>query len=206
MVDAIVTDPPYGNNYALQAKLKGGHNGWSRWDNEKTNWDSTRPDKDIFDTMRERSKCQIIWGGNYFTDYLPPSMQWLIWDKGQREFSLADFEIAWSSNNSAARLITISRAEALLDGKVHPTQKPIKLMIWSIGFLPYAKTILDPFMGSGTTGVAAIKSGCNFIGIEKDGNYFNIACRRIEECLRQPDMFIDWQPLPPQPAEQIALL
>src|SRR5690606_31081311 len=92
---------------------------------------------------------QIIWGGNYFTDLLPPTMQWLVWDKGQRDFSLADCEFAWSSQRRAARIFDYPRALALQDGKVHPTQKPVALMKWCIDQLPKADTILDCFLGSG---------------------------------------------------------
>ena len=88
-------------------------------------------------------------------------------------------------------------------GKQHPTQKPVALMQWCLGFLPDAKTILDPFMGSGTTGVACVKLGRKFTGIELDSDYFDIACKRIEEAYRQPDMFI----APPEPnPEQMDML
>lgn len=198
-VDAVVTDPPYGINYGALLKGKGDglggadKNGWR--DYGAPMWDAERPCRDIFDLMRKQSGNQIIWGGNYFTDYLPPSMQWLIWDKGQREFSLADFEMAWSSQNRAARIINFPRAKALQDGKEHPTQKPIEVMRWCISQLPKAvRTILDPFMGSGTTGVAATDLGKQFSGIERDLKYFDIACRRIEEAYKQPRLFKDEAP------------
>ena len=118
-------------------------------------------------------------------------MRWLIWDKGQEKFSLADFEIAWCSQNKASRRLVFPRSRALGDGKEHPTQKPVAVMKWCLGFLPKAQTILDPFMGSGTTGVACAKLGRKFIGIEIEPKYFDIACRRIEEAYKQPDMFIE---------------
>jgi DNA modification methylase len=198
-VDAVVTDPPYGINYGGLLKGKGDgkggadKNGWK--DYGAPTWDQDRPDVGIFDLMRERSGNQIIWGGNYFTDYLPPSMQWLIWDKGQRDFSLADFEMAWSSQNSAARIIDFPRAKALQDGKEHPTQKPVEVMRWCISQLPSsAKTFLDPFMGSGTTGVAAVDLGRKFIGIEREPHYFEIALRRITEAYKQPRLFKEEAP------------
>lgn len=117
-------------------------------------------------------------------------MQWLVWDKGQRNFSLADCELAWSSQYKAARVFTYSRSKANQDGKEHPTQKPIALMKWCIDLLPNPQTILDPFMGSGTTGVAAVQMGRKFIGIERDDKYFEIACRRIDDAQMQADMFI----------------
>lgn len=196
-VDAVVTDPPYGIDYGRAGDFSASH-GWGPW-RENCKWDAERPAREVFDAMRYCSKHQIIWGGNYFTDYLPPSPHWLLWDKGQREFSLADFEMAWGSQNRAARVINCPRGRALKDGKEHPTQKPLEVMMKCIEQLPdNALTILDPFMGSGTTGVAAVKMGRRFMGIEIEPKYFEIACRRISEALRQPDMFIERPTSPKQ--------
>ena len=200
-VDAVVTDPPYGIDYGRKGSFQASH-GWSQW-REKVEWDVDRPAKEIFDIILASSREQIIWGGNYFSDYFPPSMQWLIWDKGQRDFSLADFEMAWSSQQKAARIFSYPRAKALQDGKEHPTQKPLELMKWCVELLPEKfKTICDPFMGSGTTGVAAVKLGKCFFGIEREETYFEAACRRIEAAYKQPDLFIS----KPEPAKQEALL
>ena len=198
--DACVTDPPYGigadkaaadaalQRIAAAGRSKAGR-GWKFYG--ETDWDNERPPREAFDAIRACSRIQIILGGNYFTDFLPPSMHWLMWDKGQREFSLADFEMAWSSQNRAARAITYPRALALQDGKEHPTQKPIEVMKWCIDQLPAdVGTILDPFMGSGTTGVAAVKKGKAFYGIEREPKYFDIAVRRISDALARPDLFI----------------
>lgn len=210
-VDAVVTDPPYGigadkaaSDAALQrikanGKSKAGR-GWKFYG--ESNWDQDRPPASVFHLILEAADRHIIWGGNYFTDYLPPTMQWLIWDKGQRDFSLADFEMAWSSRQSAARIINYPRALALQDGKEHPTQKPVEVIKWCINQLPIdCEAILDPFMGSGTTGVAAVKLGRKFIGIEIKPKYFDIACRRVSEALKQPDFFIER----PAPAKQEAM-
>jgi DNA modification methylase len=116
-------------------------------------------------------------------------MRWLIWDKGQRDFSLADFEMAWTSQNKASRIFNYARSKAIQDVKKHPTQKPIALMEWCLGFLPESKTILDPFMGSGTTGVACMNLDRHFIGIEKDPEYFEIACKRISDAESQGNLF-----------------
>ena len=197
-VDAVVTDPPYGIDYGRAGGFSAPH-GWGAW-RENVAWDAQRPTREIFDAMRACSKHQIVWGGNYFTDYLPPTMQWLVWDKGQRDFSLADCEFAWSSQNKAARIMDYARSKAVRDGKEHPTQKPLQVMQWCLGFLPDARTILDPFMGSGTTGVACANLGRSFIGIEIDPGYFDIACRRIEEAYRQPRLFEEPAPKPVQDA------
>ena len=181
-VDAVITDPPYGigaDTHAGPAK-----HGWKQYGDG--GWDAERPEAEIFELMLAASKTVIVWGGNYFTDFLPPTMQWLVWDKGQRNFSLADCEFAWSSQTRAARIFTYSRGAALQDGKEHPTQKPIALMEWCIEQAANKpQTILDPFMGSGTTGVAAMNMKRNFIGIEREEKYFDIACRRIEDAQRQ---------------------
>jgi site-specific DNA-methyltransferase (adenine-specific) len=195
-VDAVVTDPPYGIGADEAAHKNKGKWGWT--DYGETAWDRVRPDARVFAECLSISKEQVIWGGNYFTDLLPPRMRWLVWDKGQRDFSLADFEMAWTSQNKAARAFDYPRALALQDGKVHPTQKPVALMQWCLGFLPDAETILDPFMGSGTTLVACQKLGRHGIGIEIDPDYFEIACKRVEEAARQPDLFIEPTPKPIQ--------
>jgi DNA modification methylase len=197
-VDACVTDPPYGIDYGNAGGFSAAH-GWAS-QRGACDWDKARPDRDIFDAIRGCSDDQIIWGGNYFTDYLPPTMQWLVWDKGQRDFSLADCEFAWSSQRKAARIFTYPRAKALQDGKEHPTQKPVMLMAWCLDFIEGAKTILDPFMGSGTTGVACFNKGRSFIGIERDPAYFDIACRRIAEAYKQPRLF---EEPPPKPVQEV---
>jgi hypothetical protein len=193
----VLTDPPYGIRADEAAAKNNGKFGWKFYGNSA--WDRERPSREVFDMIRKVSRHQIIWGGNYFTDFLPPSMHWLMWDKGQRDFSLADFEMAWGSQTRAARVFNYSRAKTLKDGKVHPTQKPVELMKWCIGELPKSpETILDPFMGSGTTGVACVNLARAFIGIEIDEGYFEIACKRIRDAYAQPDMFIEPAPKPVQ--------
>src|SRR5690606_6146739 len=108
--------------------------------------------------------------------------------------SYSDGELAWTNiKGSSVKKFTqcSSGLAANRDGRVHPTQKPLNLMEWCLGFLPDAKTILDPFMGSGTTGVACVKAGRSFIGIEIDEGYFEIACERIRKAYEQPDMFVE---------------
>lgn len=198
-VDLILTDPPYGIGAdSHQGKAE---NGWKQYG--QGGWDKDRPAAWLFGLMLEKGKTCVIWGGNYFTDLLPPTMRWLVWDKGQRNFSLADCEFAWSSENKAARVLTLPRSEALQDGKEHPTQKPVRLMTWCLDMHLHAQTVLDPFMGSGTTGVACAMMGRAFTGIERERKYFDIACERIERAQAQGQL------LPPEPkpaAVQEALL
>ena len=186
-VDAVVTDPPYGIGKDGQAGSSGSHGG--RKEYEFLGWDKRRPDKEIFDCIIRSCDVSIIWGGNYFADLLPATGKWLVWDKGQR-INQSDGELAWTSMGGALRIKTINRVDIMIDGAQHPTQKPIKLMKWCIGLLPNPQTVLDPFMGSGTTGVAAVQMGRDFIGIEREPKYFDIACKRIEDAQRQQDLFI----------------
>jgi DNA modification methylase len=183
--DAVITDPPYGINHARDRNSQ--KDGWV--DYPANGWDKERPSREAFDMILKAGKDQIIWGGNYFTDYLPPTMQWLVWDKGQRDFSLADCEFAWSSQWKAARIFNYARGSAMQEGKEHPSQKPLPVMSWCLTFVPKARTILDPYMGSGSTGAASVKAGRAFIGIEIEPVYFEIACRRIEDAQRQERLF-----------------
>ncbi len=185
--DLLLTDPPYGIDYGNAGGFSE-KSGWKDW-RGKAEWDKERPSPWLFGLMREKGSVCIVWGGNYFTDVLPPTMRWLVWDKGQRNFTLADCEFAWSSENKAARVLTLPRAEAAQDGKEHPTQKPLRLMLWCLDMHPKAATVLDPFMGSGTTGVACASMGLQFTGIEREPQYFDIACERIENAYRQAPMF-----------------
>ena len=200
-IDSVVTDPPYGIGKDGQHKTTGGHGGRKAYD--FLGWDASRPPCELLTQLAAASPYVIMWGGNYFADLLPPTGKWLVWDKGQRDFSLADFEMAWSSQWAAARVIDYPRALALQDGKEHPTQKPVEVMRWCLGFVPDAcVSILDPFMGSGTTGVACASLGRNFTGIEVNPAYFEISCRRIADELSRPRMFVE----APKPAKQEAML
>jgi DNA modification methylase len=199
-VDAVLTDPPYG--IGEDGGDKNRRRGYKPLVvHEKKEWDKERPPRGHFDLIRSVSSEQIVWGGNYFADYLPPSMGWLYWDKLMGgDFS--DGELAWTSKRQAVRDFSKSPFAGLKGGHLrqHPTQKPVELMSWCLGFLPNARTILDPFMGSGTTGVACVKLGRKFIGIEIDEGYFDIAVERIRKAYAQPDMFIKRPPEPKQEA------
>lgn len=173
-VDAIVTDPPYG----IGASAGVGKYGRLKVSDDLA-WDSEAPDLRYLLAMERPS---IIWGGNYFI--LPPSRCFLVWDKGAgfkgRDF--AEAEQAWCSVDGNARVLTRDPL-ACRDyaAKVHPTQKPVAVMEWCINHLGSQEVILDPYMGSGTTGVAALKMGRSFIGIEREPAYFEQACRRLRE-------------------------
>lgn len=185
-VSAVVTDPPYGigrDGKPPSTSRHGGHKGY-----EAKGWDRIRPDPEVFAAILKMSSVVAIWGGNYFADLLPPKSKWLAWDKSQR-ISQADAELAWTSLEGALRVFTLNRAEIANDGAVHPTQKPVRLMEWTLGQVGASGTVLDPFMGSGSTGVACVRRDCRFIGIEREPSYFDIACRRIEDAYKQPRLF-----------------
>jgi len=173
--DLLLTDPPYGIN-ADRQHFEG--HGWVL--REKTEWDKNRPSREAFEQARVMTSEQIVWGGNYFTDYLPPSMGWLVWDKGQRDFSLADCELAWRSERKAARVFTYARAKSNREERHHPTQKPVGLMAWCVEQSNDAKTIYDPFLGSGTTLIAAEQLGRKCYGMEISSAYCDVIVQRWE--------------------------
>jgi DNA modification methylase len=204
-VDAVVTDPPYGigenaHRVASRGKLA------KTIDYGSFDWDVSTPDRDVIDAVVAKARHAIIFGGNYF--HLPPSRCWLVWDKLNGSNDFADCELAWTNLPKSVR-----RIQFLWNGMLrrekdytreHPTQKPVDVMKWCIEHIPEpCNTILDPFMGSGTTGVAAVKLGRRFIGIERDPRYFDTACRRIEAAYAQPDLFVR---APEPKPEQLSLL
>lgn len=176
-VDAVVTDPPYG------IYKKGGK--WGR--KAEHRWDTEAPPE--VGEIASLGRQAIIWGGNYFA--LPPSRGWLTWFKPDRVPSAADVELAWTSIDMNSRQIVHSISATNAERCGHPTQKPLRVMRWTLGFVPNAETIFDPFMGSGTTGVAALELGRKFVGIEIDATYFDMACRRIEDASRVRPLFGD---------------
>jgi DNA modification methylase len=190
-VDAVITDPPYGIKEARGKNKSRGllavskDYGYSEWD------DKPCSDEQIKAMMRA-SEIQVIFGGNYFN--LPPSSCWLVWDKQNGNTDFADCELAWTNMDKAVRKIEWMWHGMLRKGKdterFHPTQKPIEVMEWCVQQCKnIPQTILDPFMGSGTTGVACMNLGRKFIGIEIEPKYFDIACERIEQSQKQIRMF-----------------
>ena len=204
-VCAVVTDPPYGIGADKGKKgaipFKGGKPVKMAYYPEN-DWDKSRPDRAVFDAILAGAQSHIIWGGNYFADWLPAKGRWLWWDKCQTMPSYGDGELAWTSIDAttpkkftlANNKLFAQRAE-----RFHPTQKPIALMEWCLGFLPDARTILDPFAGSGTTAVACQRLGRQSISIELDADYWAIMCRRVQEVVNNPPLFT---PAPPKPTQE----
>lgn len=208
--DLVLTDPPYGIGQD-KGMGTGGFSGFGdgarRGRHVKRyqgGWDSDRPSMACFDAMLSAADAHIIWGGQYFADLLPAQGKWLWWDKCQTMPSYGDGEMAWTSLPGDAPKKFVYSNNGLMakeKNRVHPTQKPVALMQWCLGFAPDAETILDPFMGSGTTGVACVNLGRKFIGIELDPGYFDIAVKRITDAHRQADFFVA-KPAPVRPVQE----
>jgi site-specific DNA-methyltransferase (adenine-specific)/modification methylase len=182
-VDAVITDPPYGikrfEKGSLRFDKKGEYKNGIAWDKA--------PEKAFFDLLLSKGEHSIVWGANNFE--LPTSEYFLVWDKQQTVSNFASAELAYTNIKIPAKVFRFSIHQHNQIEKSHPTQKPVDLMAWCINFVPEAKTILDPFMGSGTTGVAAVQMGRKFIGIEREPKYFDIACQRIEQAYAQQSLF-----------------
>jgi site-specific DNA-methyltransferase (adenine-specific)/modification methylase len=183
-IDAVVTDPPYGikrfERGSLRFDKKGEYKDGIRWDK--------KPPKDFFDMLLNVAPQSIIWGSNNFE--LPTSEYFLVWDKLQTVDNFASAELAYTNIKIPAKVFRFGIHQHNKIEKDHPTQKPVSLMEWCISFCKDTQTVCDPFMGSGTTGVACAKMGKSFVGIEKDPKYFDVACKRIELAYAQLDMFI----------------
>ncbi len=185
-VDLILTDPPYGIGFAAQPTDYQRKNGM-----KPTDWDNETPPAWLFGLMREKARNLIVWGGNYYD--LPQTRGWLSWRKPDAPPSMAHFELAWTSFDMNARQLEHSIAATNGERVGHPTQKPVRVMAWCLDFVPDARTVCDPFMGSGTTGVAAVQMGRAFVGVERDRKYFDLACERISRAQAQGQL------LPPEP-------
>jgi site-specific DNA-methyltransferase (adenine-specific) len=192
-VDAVITDPPYGIGWVHSGigYLKNGKMLGTKHGGERVRGDDKQFDPSPFLAL---SKDLLFWGANNFADKLPASTGWVTWDKGIAPgLSFSDFEMAWTSQPVKAVMWRQQwcgfNREGERDPREHPTQKPVGIMTKCVERFPKASVILDPFMGSGTTGVAAGSLGRQFIGIEIEPKYFDIACERIENAQRQQRMF-----------------
>lgn len=180
VADLLLTDPPYGigRDGVKESHTMRKHGGRKAY--EFDGWDNEIPSAETFAAIFKATREQVIWGANYFTEYLPPRMGWLVWDKGQR-IAQSDGELAFTSRDAALRIFTLNRVALMLDGASHPTQKPLALIKWCIGLFPDCRSILDPFMGSGTTLAAAKEHGLRAIGIEREEKYCEIAANRLAQ-------------------------
>lgn len=192
--DLAIVDPPYGIGIDKAINSNKGKQGFKLY--KETNWDNETPTKDYFYELFRVSKNQIVWGGNYFIDKIKkPTQCFLIWNKVQRDFTMSDAEIAWTSFDKTIRCFDMSRGAAMgcnnkNGGKLHPTQKPVKLYEWIL--MNYAKEndkILDTHLGSGSIAIACHNLGYELTGCEIDKDYYEAAMKRIEQHKQQQRLF-----------------
>jgi site-specific DNA-methyltransferase (adenine-specific) len=212
-IDAVIADPPYGmgfdwtkNRPRRTSTLVGGS---SRLTHMATSWSqNVTNDDQPFDPRPWLMFQQIIlWGGNHYASRLPDSAGWLVWDKrdGGTSDSFSDCELAWTNLGTRTRIhhqlwrgvVRRGIENTMMGPKLHPTQKPLELMRWCVPMT--TGSVLDPYMGSGTTGVACVQLGRAFVGIEIEPHYFDIACQRITDAYAQPNLFV---PQPTRPEQQ----
>jgi len=195
-VDCVVTDPPYGIGENNKKNLSRGGFCTPKWKRAKAkdygefNWDSEAANQEQINHCLRISKNQIVFGGNFFN--LPPSPCWIVWDKLNGKSDFADCELAWTSYKTSVRKFSYLWAGFLKknpEERYHPTQKPLSLMVWILeNYTSPGDTVFDPFFGSGTTGVACVQTGRDFIGCEIDPGYFSIAQKRIHDAQQQPTL------------------
>jgi len=179
-VDLVLTDPPYGIGIDGQNKSINRRGVSIRKAYEFMGWDGSAPTQNTISIIIRSAKKAIIWGANYMPVPVGNKV-WLVWDKGQRGLTMSDCEIAWSNLASVARVYTCHRSRLWRENPKHPTQKPSELMAWCIAQAGEPQTILDPFMGSGTTLRAAKDLQRQSIGIEIEERYCEIAANRLAQ-------------------------
>ena len=185
--DLAICDPPYGigrDGKPKSTSSHGGHKGY-----EFKGWDSDKPTGAYFDELFRVSKNQIIWGANYYPEYLSSSPGWILWDKGQR-IDQADGELAYSSFNKPLRVFTLNRVAIQVDGAIHPTQKPIKLYKWLLkNYAKEGDKILDTHGGSRSLAIACHDMGFDHVSCEIDLDYHNDSVKRYNNAILQQKLF-----------------
>lgn len=206
-IDLVLTDPPYGIGWdkektGMSAGLRtdGSRRIDPTWINrapknyKKNDWDCCIPKLEYFEELQRISKNQIIWGGNYFTEYLKPSGGWIVWEKGVPDgMTLSQAELAWVSGSNSIKItkhLWAGYKKCEDTNRTHPTQKPVKLFQWCLErYSQPSDLILDPFSGSGTTAIAAHNLGRRFICIEKDKDYHAASVQRLKDAQAQLRLF-----------------
>ena len=187
--DLAIVDPPYGIHRSGQRETFTKKAQHKRKYFQDRGWDDKIPEKNYFDNLYRVSKNQVIFGANYFVQYLKPSMGWIFWDKGQN-LTMSDGELAYTSFDRALRRIVINRVELLKQKTIHPTEKPIKLYEWILlNYAQLGQKILDTHGGSMSIAIAAHKMGFDLTIIEKDPVYYEQAKKRLLEFQRQLILF-----------------
>lgn len=187
--DLAIVDPPYG----IGANKMQLGNGKRKIYRGESDWDSAIPTTAYWEELFRVSKNQVVWGGNYMTEYLKPTGAWLFWDKGTGDNDFADGELAWTSYSGALRKITKSWVGANAKDesiRMHPTQKPIYLYGWILNrFANEGDKILDTHLGSGSSRIACDKAGFDFVGYELDKDYFEAQEKRFKQYKSQLTLF-----------------
>jgi site-specific DNA-methyltransferase (adenine-specific) len=189
--DLAIVDPPYGIGIDGQKKSINKNPKHNRKEHTQKNWDNAIPTKEYFNELKRVSKNQIIWGANYFTEYLKPTKAWIFWYKGQRDLTMSDGELAWTSFETVTRQFELNRASLISQNTFHPTEKPYKLYKWILD--KYAKQgykILDTHLGSGSIAIACHDYGFELTACELDTEYYEKAIERIKNHVAQQKLFI----------------
>jgi site-specific DNA-methyltransferase (adenine-specific) len=188
--DLAIVDPPYGIGIDGQKKSINKNPKHNRKEHTQKNWDNAIPSKEYFYELKRVSKNQIIWGGNYFTEYLEPTKAWIFWYKGQNDLTMSDGEMAWTSFETVTRQFELNRAALIAQNTFHPTEKPYKLYKWLLD--KYAKPtdkILDTHLGSGSIAIACHDYGFQLTACELDAEYYEKAVERIKNHTNQLKLF-----------------
>lgn len=178
-ISAIVTDPPYGIGIDGQKESKNKNPKHNRKAHAFMGWDAERPDEGIFNYIVAANVPAVIWGGNYFADILPPTRGWLYWSKGQDGLTMSDGELAWTTETTPLRAITVNRSA--LKGSVHPTQKPLQIVEFSLDYIKAGPVVLDLFGGSGSTLIACEKTNRNARLMELAPQYCDVIVKRWQD-------------------------
>ena len=188
--DLAICDPPYGIGIDGQKKSVNKNPKHNRKEHTQKNWDNAIPTEEYFNELKRVSKNQIIWGANYFTEYLKPTKAWIFWYKGQRDLTMSDGEMAWTSFDTVTRQFELNRASLIAQNTFHPTEKPYKLYKWLLD--KYAKPndkILDTHLGSGSIAIACHDYGFDLTACELDKEYYDKAIERIQNHVAQQRLF-----------------
>jgi site-specific DNA-methyltransferase (adenine-specific) len=188
-IDSIVTDPPYGIGIDGQKKSVSANPKHNRKEHEFRNWDAERPNRDLFDLILKLNVPTVIWGGNYFADYLPATRGWIYWDKGQDGLTMSDGELAWTTESKPLRAVTVNRAALI--GSVHPTQKPLQVILFALDYLTSSNSVLDLFGGSGSTLIACEQTDRTCFMMELDPKYVDVIIARWEKLTGQTAELIE---------------
>lgn len=188
--DLAIVDPPYGLGIDGQKKSINKNPKYNRKEHIKKNWDNSIPSENYFKELKRVSKNQIIWGANYFTEFLKPTKAWIFWYKGQRGLTMSDGELAWTSFDTVTRQFELNRASLIIQNTFHPTEKPYKLYKWLLtNYTKPGDKILDTHLGSGSIAIACHDLGYDLVGCELDKDYFEAATKRLNEHKKQLKLF-----------------